>query len=210
MVCIGQRWLGRKCYAHICCMRVVYNRLPAWPAPTVTPCDFVLLFFFRSTLIQNWSSRSWRCPSAASTVRRDAAGLARWSSCRWEASISSLTFPQSFLLSLLPFQTLCLVDSDTCYPPSLPSPCVVFWQRSGWMPNMRVYVWESYDTLLLWRCVSLRATSPPAPSMWYPAPIAALSSWRAVICPTTCSTTAPNARSSASSVAASSRVKPTR
>lgn len=58
--------------------------------------------------------------------------------------------------------------------------------------------------------VSLRATSPPAPSTWSRAPTAAPSSWRAATCPTTCSTTAPSARSSASSAAASLPEKPTR
>lgn len=56
----------------------------------------------------------------------------------------------------------------------------------------------------------LRDTSPPAPSMWFPAPTAAPSSWRAATCPTTCSTTAPSARWSASSVVASSPARPTR
>lgn len=54
----------------------------------LTSCHVVTL---RSTRTRSWSSRSWHCPSAASTARRAAAGPDRWSSCRWEEALASLS-----------------------------------------------------------------------------------------------------------------------
>lgn len=71
--------------------------------------DLIPLFLLRSTQIQSWSSRSWLCPSAASTARRAAAGQARWSSCRWGASMrSDLSPPPS------PSPLLLFSDNHPC------------------------------------------------------------------------------------------------
>lgn len=134
--------------------------------------------------------------------------------CRWTGQMKQLQVRSSDILFHFPFiffpsmflNTLTSPPGTCCRPPS---PRLLQLSGGG-LTNRPTSAGVCVILMPRCRCVSLRATSPPAPSMWFPAPIAAPSSWRAVTCPTTCSTTAPSARSSASSVAASSPAKPTR